>query len=191
MPIQKLTIQLTGVSPILMHSGQTADPLNHYSKALKAISSKRSKTDADHEEMSKIEWFASLYLNKQQQVILPDFLLESAFINGAKKSKLGKQAQAGLFIENHATLDFDGQDLSPDELFERGENLHRKAVRVQQNKVMRTRFIAEQWGAKINLVYNDTLLNEAQVIRAIEDCGEQVGLCDWRPKYGRFLVEKV
>ena len=175
----------------MMHSGQTADPLNHYSKALKAISSKRSKTDADFEEMSKIEWFAALYLNKEKQIILPDFVLEAAFINGAKKSKLGKQAQAGLFIEGHSILDFDGKELSPDELFERGENLHRKAVKVQQNKVMRTRFIAEQWGAEIAITYNDTLLNKAAVLRAIEDCGEQVGLCDWRPKYGRFLVEEV
>ena len=141
--------------------------------------------------MSKIEWFAALYLNKQKQIIIPDFVLEAAFINGAKKSKLGKQTQAGLFIEGHSVLDFDGKELTPDELFERGENLHRKAVRVQSNKVMRTRFIADQWGIKTIVAFNDTLLNKAQIIRAIEDCGEQVGLCDWRPKYGRFLVKEA
>lgn len=174
-----------------MHSGQTADPLNHYSKALKAISSKRTKTDADHEEMSKIEWYASLYLNKNKQVILPDFLLEAAFINGAKKSKLGKQAQAGMFVDDHAILEFDGKELNPGQLFERGNNLHRKAVRVQANKVMRTRFIVEQWGAKVTVTFNDTLLNKTAIMRAIEDSGEQVGLCDWRPKFGRFLAKEV
>lgn len=85
-----------------MHSGQTADPLNHYAKALKAVSSKRSKTDADHEEMSKIEWFASLYLDKSQRVILPDYLLEAAFINGAKnRSLVNRLRQACLLMATH------------------------------------------------------------------------------------------
>lgn len=96
-----------------------------------------------------------------------------------------------MFVDGHALLEFDGKELTPDELFERRENLHRKAVRVQSNRVMRTRFVAEEWGVLVKIIYNDTLLNEAQVIRAVEDCGEQVGLCDWRPKHGRFLAEKA
>ncbi|MFG6094324.1 hypothetical protein SPB21_03700 [Leptothoe sp. ISB3NOV94-8A] len=174
-----------------MHSGQTADPLNRYSKALKAVSSKRAKTDADFEEMAKIEWYASLYTNKKEKIIIPDFVLEAAFVAGARKSKLGKQAQAGLFVDGHALLNFDGDDLPIDELFKRDQNRHCAAVRVQRARVMRTRSFFEDWTATIKLVYNDSMLNKPAVIRAIEDCGEQVGLCDWRPKYGRFVVETI
>lgn len=191
MTLQKLTVKLTGVSPLLMHNGQTADPLNPYSKALKAISGKRGKTDADFEEMAKVEWFSSLYKNKQDKIVLPDFVLEATFIAGAKKAKLGKQAQAGLFADGHAELIFDGNDLTPEQLFERDQNRHCCAVRVQRNKVMRTRSIFEDWEASVKVVFDDGMLDQAQVIRAIGDAGQQVGICDWRPKYGRFEVEVV
>lgn len=189
MTLQNLTVQLKGEAPLLMHSGQTADPLNRYSKAMRAISSKRGKTDADFEELAKIEWYAAVYTNKEQQIVLPDFVVEAAFHAGSRKSKLGKQAQAGLFVDGHSLLDFDGAALSLDSLFERDQNRHCAAVRIGQAKVMRTRFIAEQWAATVRVKYNDTMLNRAQVMQAVQDAGEQVGLCDWRPKYGRYGAE--
>ncbi|MEM8610395.1 MAG: hypothetical protein AAGF93_00140 [Cyanobacteria bacterium P01_H01_bin.105] len=170
-----------------MHNGQTADPLNRYSKALKVISGKRGKTDADFEEMAKIEWYASLYVS-DGKIVIPDTVLEATFLAGARKSKLGKQAEAGLFVNGHATLAFDGDDLSIDELFERDENRHCCAVRVQRNKVMRTRSIFKNWATVVDIRFDDNLLNESQVVRAAEDAGQQAGLCDWRPKFGRFEI---
>ena len=84
-------VELAGDS-LIMHSGQTADPLNHFTKALKEISSKRKKTDADFEAMANIEYQAGLYLNKNREVIIPSRVLESVLVEGAKKSKEGKIA---------------------------------------------------------------------------------------------------
>lgn len=191
MTFQRLQVRLKSVAPLLMHNGQTADPLNRYAKAMKVVSSKRNKTDADFEEMAKIEWYASLYLNKEQKVILPDFVLEATFVGGARKAKLGKQAQAGMFADGHALLEFDGDELTIDELFERDQNRDCSSVRVQRNRVMRTRFRVEEWQCLVNLVYNDEMMNKAAVLQAISDAGEQIGLCDWRPKYGRFTLEEA
>lgn len=159
---------------------------------MKAISSKRGKTDADFEELAKVEWFASLYNAKPSEgghIILPDFVVEATLNAGCRKSKLGKQAQAGLFVNGHSKLNFDGDDLSVEELFDRDENRHCAAVRIGQNKVMRTRFIADKWSSDIMIVFNDTLLNKGQIVQAIHDAGEQCGICDWRPKFGRFTAE--
>ena len=172
-----------------MHSGQTADPLNPFSKAMKAISSKRSKTESDYEEMAKVEWFASLYVNKEGFVILPGHVLEATFHAGSRKAKLGKQAQAGMFVYDHAPLEFDGCELDKNALFERDQNRHCAAVRIGQSKVMRTRSIFEDWSADVEITYNDTMLNKSQVIQSVLDAGEQVGICDWRPKFGRFHAE--
>jgi len=57
-------VELSGDS-LIMHNGQTADPLNPFSKAMKEISSKRKKTDTDYEAMANIEYRAGLYLNKK------------------------------------------------------------------------------------------------------------------------------
>jgi hypothetical protein len=43
-----LSLTIVGTAPLLMHNGQTADPLNKYAKMLKSVSGKRKKTEADH-----------------------------------------------------------------------------------------------------------------------------------------------
>jgi len=183
------SFKLTGAVPIILHNGRTANPLDPWSKALKAISSKRKKTDADHEEMARIEWYASLYQDKQGHIILPGMLIEAAFQNGAKKHKLGTTAKASLFVDQHSRLEFDGMELTADELWERGDNTLTVACRVQTSKVMRTRFVAEEWSATVTVTYEDTLLNLAQVVDIIDATGSQVGLGTWRPKHGRFFAE--
>jgi hypothetical protein len=56
-------------------------------------------------------------------------------------------------------------------------------------KIKRTRPIFREWAADILVEYNDNLLDEEQVKRWVEVAGEQVGLMDWRPRFGRFEVK--
>jgi hypothetical protein len=191
MAYQKLTIRLTSNTALLQHNGQTSDPLNPFSKALKAISSKRSKTEADHAEMAKIEWYSSIYANKQKQIILPDYVLDATFVAGARKSKLGKQAQAAMFVDGSALLEFDGDKLTLDELWDRDENRDARAVKVGTAKIIRTRFRVDEWAANVTINFEDSLMNRSEVITAVKDAGFQVGICDMRPKYGRFDVAVV
>jgi hypothetical protein len=86
---QTLTYKLTSSAPLIMHNGQTADPLNKWSKSLKQISSKRMKTDADYEEMARIEFMAGLYLGKDGPVVpanLIDALILSTKDHGQRMS---------------------------------------------------------------------------------------------------------
>lgn len=188
--MQRLKFRLTSESPLLLHNGQTADPLNKFSKMLKQVSSKRGKTDADFEEMARIEWYASLYLD-QNRVCLPAEVLEAAFVNGARKKKLGKQAQAGLFVVHNAILEFDGSNLTVDELWERDQNRLTTGVKVQASRVMRTRFRAGEWSTEIELMFDEGLLNPSQVEEIATVTGSLVGVCDWRPKFGRFHAELI
>lgn len=122
---------------------------------------------------------------------MPAEVLEAAFANGAKKLKLGKQAQATLFVTRNATLRFNGDSLNVDELWGRDQNRFTVGVRVGQNKVMRTRFRTDNWSCDVEIQYDDKMLNKTQVIDIIKTTGEQVGLCDWRPKFGRFSTDVV
>ncbi len=137
--------------------------------------------------MARIEWYASLY-TENGKIILPSEVLEAAFLGGAKKIKAGQKVQAGMFVEENALLDFDGGDLSIDQLWERDQNRLTVGVRIQRAKVMRTRFIARSWQALIKVVFDDSLLNKSEVSEIISITGSQVGLCDWRPKFGRFTA---
>lgn len=190
MAYQKLQFQITSESPILLHNGQTCDPTNSFAKQMKKINAKRGKTDADFEAIVKLEWYASLY-TESGKIIIPSEVLESAFLSGGKKNKLGQKVQAGMFVEENAVLRFEGDDLPIDKLWERDQNRLTVGVRIQRAKVMRTRFKAPNWSAIVKVVFDDSLLNKSEVIETVSITGSQVGLCDWRPKFGRFVANEV
>jgi len=185
---QKVNARITGRSPLLMHSGQMINTRNEYARAMKAVTSKRMKTDADHEEMARIEWTAGLYL-RGGKIAIPSEVVEAALVGAAKKSKSGKQAQAGLFVENDAPLIFPGADQSVEALWKNGAYTFSVPVRVSSARVIRTRPRFDEWAADLSVVYDDGLFNRQAVIDILHICGDQIGIGDWRPKFGRFTVE--
>ena len=202
--LRKARIRLTGKGDLLVHNGQTADPRNHYAKQLKTVSGKRKKTEADLDQLAKIEWFAGHYIQRviaedgtaSVETVLPAHVLESAIINGAKKSKRGPQAKAGIYVDQAAVLDFKGKPQGPldeeqmqsalDELYEGGEHHLTAGVKVGQAKVMRTRPKLAEWSASTVIEFDETQVTLSDVTEIIEDAGRMVGVGDWRPKYGRF-----
>ena len=185
--LKQLEVKIEGVSPLLMHNGQMADPLNKFSKELRAVSSKKKKTDEDYAEMSRIEWHAGLYVDKEGFPALPSEALEAAIGDGAKKSKLGKAFKSAVFIDNDARLDI-GTKKKAVELW--GDEQYRdvRGVRVGQARIMRTRPIFTDWKATFIVNYDDEQVNESDVVRALDDAGSKCGICDNRPKYGRFRI---
>ena len=181
--------KLTASAPLIQHNGQTADPTNRWSKAIKLISSKRAKTDADYEEMARLEFMAGLYLDENGPIV-PAFMIDALIVNGAKKSKEGQVAKSGCFCLQHARLEYDGPR-TPDELWA-DEVFHFAAiVRVQQSRVSRMRPIFHNWSAVVTLNIEDTMVNVARVDEWLTAAGTQVGIGDWRPQYGRFTVERM
>ena len=187
-----LQLKLSGQA-LIMHNGQTADPRNPFSKAMKEISGKRKKTDSDLDQLARIEFLAGLYY-QDSDIVLPDYVIESALVAGAKKSKSGTQAKCGVFVDGPSSLQFDGKpevinDETLGELFEGGKHTLTVGVKVGQAKVMRTRPILRNWSTVVTVEYEEDLVNRQSVIEFAKDAGRQVGICDWRPKYGRFDVE--
>lgn len=191
--LPSVQIKLQGVSPLLCHNGQTADPRNTYAKAMKAVSGKRKKTDADYDELARLEWLAGLY-RIDGDLVIPDYVIESAMIKGAMKSKRGPQAKCGLFFTEHASLEFDGKpDTITDDtlsgMFESGGFTHTIGVKVGMAKVMRTRPVFRNWNITITAQYDPDVLNMRDVEEIAIDAGKLVGIGDWRPKHGRFNAE--
>jgi hypothetical protein len=170
---------------LLMHNGRTANPADPFAKAMKAVSGKRNKTDADFEQMANIEYEAGLYTNRTGQVVIPGRLLEAMIIGGARKSKEGKLAESGLFIDEDAVISYDGGPLSVAELI--ASDAHRLSVpvKVGQAKVVRTRPYFENVRFTVTVDVEESIANASQAKRWIEDGLRLVGLGDWRPRKGR------
>jgi len=186
---QEVTYKLTSSAPLLMHNGQTADPTNKWAKALKQVSSKRVKTDADYEEMARIEFLASLYMDANGP-ILPPNMIDAVIVNAAKKSKEGQVAKSGCFCLNVARLDYDGPRIT-DELVADDNFRFVAIVRVGMARVARTRPVFREWSANVRLHIEPTLVNVARVDEWMRVAGTQIGIGDWRPQYGRFTAERL
>jgi hypothetical protein len=183
---QTLTFRITGAGPVLFHNGQLADPANRFSKAVAEITGKRKKTDADLEEVARREWLGGLYVDKDGPVI-PWQMLEAAMIRGAMKEKRGPAAKAGLLVERNSTLEYVGPR-DPKELWEDERFRLRVAVKVGTGRVMRTRPHFDEWAASVEVKFLPSLLNARDVRNFLVVAGEQVGIGDWRPRFGRFSV---
>lgn len=183
---QTLKFTITGVSPLLMHNGQLVDPLNYYSQKLKEVTKKRAKTDADQEEMGRIEFFGGLYLSGGEPCI-PGEMLEACLIKGAMKEKRGPQAKAAILVDANHPLKYEGPR-APDDLWKDERFRLRVPVKVGQAKIMRTRPKFEDWSADVEIKFLPSLLNSKEIKSFLETAGEQIGIGDWRPRFGRFVV---
>lgn len=180
--------RITSATPLLMHNGTLADPLNEIVKEMKKLTSKRgNKTDADLEELSRLEWYGSLYYHNGSPC-LPSEMLEACLTEAAKKKRKGVQAKTGIIVQDNAVLQYDGPT-DPDVMWKSGQFIHKVGVKVQRNRVIRTRPIFRQWAADLKIHYLPSVLNKSDIIEFVEIAGQLVGLGDWRPKFGRFSVE--
>lgn len=175
---------------MIMHNGQTADPLNTYAKGMKAITSNKKKTEADIEALAKIEYEAGLYLNKQREVIIPGRLFEAMIAEGARKTKDGKTALSTTFVDNDAVIEYDGGPLTVEQLMMSDAHRLTVPVKLKGSRIIRTRPIFHNVRAEFFVSLQTELANESQLRRWVQDGLNQVGLGDWRPRHGRGYVEK-
>jgi len=187
---QECSYRLTGRTALIFHNGQLADPLNYYAKEMKKLTGKKAKTEADHERIAEIEFKGGLYLNEDKRVIMPPEGIEAIVVAGAKKSKNGMNAKAGVYCPEAALLEYDGPT-DPDELWKDERFRLTTGVKVQNKRLQRTRPIFRKWAATITLMVNTEMVNEEELFNWIVTAGLTCGSFDWRPKHGQFLTERV
>ncbi len=186
---QTLKFRLTSDCPMLMHAATTVDPLHPLAKELKRISGKKAKTDADHEQMARIEFMAGLYMGKDGPVI-PAPNIDAMLVRAAAKLKEGTIAKTAIYCKGPSRLDYDGPRTAS-ELFELEQFRHRARCKVGMASVMRTRPVFDEWSAIVELAVETSIVNPTQVDGWFTIAGQQIGLGDWRPQHGRFTVVRI
>lgn len=186
--MKQRSYRITGESPLVMHNEQLADPLNKWSRLIAEISGKRKKTEDDLMEMARREWMGSLYYTAKHGIHIPERCLEAMIRDGAKRSKRGKDVTRALVVLSPASLKFQGSN-DPDALWDGGKHLLRASVGVGQARVIRSRPIFDEWSLEFSVDYDESVLQASDIDGFLDVSGRLVGLCDWRPKHGRFAWE--
>ena len=187
MSYKTIDFHVRGVAPLLMHNGQLANPMNKFAKAMKAITSKRKKTDEDHAQLADLEFTGGLYVDEQGRPVLPGEVVEATIVAGAKKTKKGKDAKSAIIVDGNFPVIYDGpktvDGLCGDERFR-----YVAGVVVGQSRVMRTRPMFKNWECKFTVHYLDEVFDPQEVIDFVETAGRVAGFGDCRPRFGRFEV---
>jgi len=198
--MEAIDFKFTGVCPMIMHNGHTADPINPWAKKLKELNAPRKKTDEQYQLLADIEFLSSLYTepaipieedNSECRIIIPDYMIEASIINGAKKIRKGTQFKGASFVAGNSVLDFPNKDKSPTELHQLGTYTFKCIVRIGAVKVPKTRVKFNQWSLKTTVMFDPDLITREEVIQSCELAGVQCGIGTWRPKHGRFSVEVI
>jgi hypothetical protein len=187
MSAEPISFRLTGLRPLLMHCSRLVDPLDALVADLARITSKRDKTPADHEQIAKIEWTASLWLTDEKPCI-PAEAIESAFIGAARSRRRGKAAQSGFLCSGNPILKFTGP-VDLDALWEDPRFRFRYPVQINGARTMRTRPRFPEWLVDVTAEFVPSVLSRQEVLEFLEIAGFREGLGDWRPKFGRFSVQ--
>ena len=183
---ETLRFRIIGDSPLLMHNGLLADPLNPHSKSIAQVASKRRKTEADHLRLAELEFLGSLYLSGGVPCI-PAEMIEAALVKAAGQERRGAKAKAGLVVKDNLRLEYEGPK-DPHALWKDEAFRLRSPARIGVVRVMRTRPMFQAWAAELAVDFLPTLLNPSDVRGFLATAGEQIGIGDWRPRFGRFAV---
>lgn len=192
-----MDIEIQGITPLILHNGRTANPLDPYSKRLKALTSKRGKTEEDVEQLLAVQWEAALYFDADLGLYMPSENLFAAFLKGAKKFKLGGKSSAvsfpepiGYSIETRNGKNFEALKADPGNKFIR-------TVTIQRAKTVSCRAIFNSWAIKFYLEFETSTIDANEIKTIFSAMGSRIGLGVWTPSSpkpgsnGRFVIKSL
>ena len=98
--------------------------------------------------------------------------------------------KSGLFLlDDYIPIEYEGPT-DPEEMWKSDRFVFVQAVKVGTARLMRTRPKFEQWALNFRVRFNEEVLSEFDVQEFLTIGGWQVGLCEWRPRFGRFKLAK-
>ncbi len=189
--MKNLQVTWKGITPLIMHSCQCVNPLHPISKEIRKLNGKprgQKLTEEELEKLSDLEWEAGCYWQDGLGLYIPGENIEATLRNGGKSFKKGKDFEKYVSVTDlYIPLDY-GENLSKEELIKRYEYRDTRPMVVSRARILRTRPRFNQWKITFNLMYDEEKIDLDTIVNAMEVAGSYVGLCDSRPKYGKFVA---
>ena len=193
----KAQVHIVGATPLLIHNGRMASPLDVFSKKMKLLTSKRKKTEDDLKNILEIQWEGGLYWDDEIGLHMPTENLLAALLKAYKHHKLGKNITGIVFDEpigfpiitqNHKNL----IALKADD-----SNKFIKAVTIQRSKTLSCRPIFKKWEMGFEFFIDEEFSGVDEIKMILFTMSQRIGLGVWTPShpkpgsYGKFLIKSL
>lgn len=188
--MRTLKFELQGVCPLIMHSDVLVDVLHPLAKEKKKLTNKRgNKTEDDLARIDEIEFISGLYMQPDIGPVIPGANIERMIHDAAKRTKSGSKAKMGIYAsEDYFALQYDGpRDVAG--LWAEPQFQFRKSIKQGMSRIMRVRPMFHHWRLDIALDFDEKIFDAEDVKGFVTLAGDYVGLCDWRPRFGRFTAK--
>lgn len=183
----KLTLHLTGERPMLQHNGRLANPLDPNTRALKALTAKRKKTDEDLVDIMRAEARGALYETPEGLVGLPTQNVWRSVKDAATAFKRGRDIERGLIGSDEVEpLLIFGEKVDAVAFLADPANIDYRPVVVQRARTMRARPLVRGWSTSHTFELLEDVIDPRDMVPILERAGRLVGVGDWRPTYGTF-----
>jgi len=195
MAIQQARIIVTGIAPLLQNNPQTVDPFNHFAKAKKAITNKRTaKTDDDLIELGNLETESKIYFDDEIGVYVPaTWITEAIICTGFSVAKIGRaKMRGGLFATDpKIKLRYRGMNKvkTITDVVMNPEFRHRMLLKQGQVRVPKDAPIFHDWSFETMVEFDDTVVDLGSLRRIVERSAKYGGFGDFRPTFGRADAE--
>lgn len=198
MNLRTISITIKGIRPMLHNNGMMADRLYPWKIKLAAIEKTKAskRTDSQWAEYEELQWLGKLYWSEARNCIaMPVDNLHACIVAGARKAKQGKNFEAAVFFDDDSAFVEVKHELTGKtkaQMYADSRYVFRKPVVIGLAKVISIRpMIPTGWTLTTKISYDDSVIpNSETVVEAMVQAGSLCGLGDWRPRFGRFVVEK-
>lgn len=192
--MKQIKLKMIGTSPLLQSSDRLSDPLDPATVLHKQLTSKRKKTEEDLLAIARSQWEGLLYWSHSIGVYMPTQNIRAALIGGGKLNKLGMQIKrATIMLEDEVPINY-GKKLTIEQLWEQ-KYIDRRSVVVSGARVIAYRPKFTNWECEFSMMYDETVLDERNIISSMENAGNLIGIGGFRPEkggtFGRFNIEKI
>lgn len=197
MAIQQAQIIVTGISPLLQNNPQTVDPFNHYAKAKKAITNKRTaKTDDDLLELGNLETESKLYFDDEIGVYIPaTWITEAIICTGFSVAKIGRAKMRGGLFATEPKIKLKYRSMNKvktiTDVVMNPEFRHRMLLKQGQVRVPKDAPIFHDWSFETAVEFDDTVVDMGSLRRIVERSAKYGGFGDFRPTFGRANAEML
>lgn len=169
--MKKILVTIQGTSPLLMHK--------YPFEPIKGIEKKSAKEQAE----------IAAYRDESGVLFIPGRNVFRALISGGKFSKGRGKATLQTMIPAAVTVEPERLSLNV-KIYEVDSQPGVNPTTKGRMMVHRPRL--DKWAISFEIIYDETLLTEAQVREVVDSTGSRVGLLDFRPEkkgpYGKFIV---
>jgi hypothetical protein len=169
-------VKIRGVAPLLMHAPS----------GMGQGSSKKGVIPSPEDEAKQ-----ALYLDAKGKIVVPARCVEGALVKAAAGLRAPGQGRKTLKNYILAGLIVDPLDIPLDS---QEYIIDRRRAVIQRQGILRARPRFDEWGLAFKLQVVDEYLQspgmDKTIRELVSEAGALVGLLDFRPRFGRFRIEK-